>query len=53
MSELIINLVIVFIVLAILGGCVFYIIREKKKGARCIGCPYAKSCGKNGKCSPH
>ncbi len=25
-----------------------YIIREKKRGAKCIGCPYAGSCTKYG-----
>ena len=24
-----------------------YIVKEKKKGAKCIGCPYAGSCEKN------
>lgn len=37
--------VIAIIVLAI-GGAVFYIIREKKKGKKCIGCPYSDSCTK-------
>ncbi|MBR2782630.1 MAG: FeoB-associated Cys-rich membrane protein [Firmicutes bacterium] len=25
-----------------------YIVREKKRGAKCIGCPYAGSCQKHG-----
>ena len=33
----------------IVGLAVFYIIRAKKKGQKCIGCPYAKNCG--GRCS--
>ena len=37
-----------YIVLAIIalaiGGAVAYIIRAKKSGQKCIGCPYAKSC---------
>lgn len=32
------------IVLAV-GGALFYIVRAKRRGARCIGCPHAKSCG--------
>ena len=33
----------------ILGGAIFYIIRSRKKGIKCIGCPDAKSC--SGNCS--
>ncbi len=43
------NLILVFILLAIIGGIVFYLIRAKKRGETCIGCPYAKQC--SGKCS--
>lgn len=39
------------ILLAILGGAVFYIVKAKKSGRKCIGCPSAGSCGKNGCCS--
>lgn len=38
------NILIVAIVAVILGGAIYYIIKEKKKGAKCIGCPYAKEC---------
>ena len=52
MPEFLINLIIVAVVLIVLGGVVFYIVREKKKGSKCIGCPYANSCGAgNDKCS--
>ena len=27
------------------GGAVFYIVRSKKKGRHCIGCPYSEECG--------
>jgi hypothetical protein len=30
---------------------VVYIVREKKRGVKCIGCPYADSCQKHG--APH
>ena len=30
----------------ILSAIVFYIVREKKRGSKCIGCPYAKTCPK-------
>jgi radical SAM protein with 4Fe4S-binding SPASM domain len=42
------NLIIIAIVLIIAGLAAWYIIKEKKKGAKCIGCPYSKQC--NGKC---
>ena len=35
MTDIIIGVVLVVIV----GLAVFYIIKEKKKGKRCIGCP--------------
>ena len=38
-------LVIAAIVL-IVGFAVAYIIKAKKKGQKCIGCPYASTCGK-------
>ena len=31
-----------------LSAAVFYIIRAKKRGEKCVGCPYARECG--GKC---
>ena len=34
---------IVSIVL-IVGGALAYIIKAKKSGQKCIGCPYAKTC---------
>ncbi len=32
----------------IVGGAVLYILRAKKRGDKCVGCPYGKQCG--GKC---
>lgn len=43
------NVIIIIILIAIVSGVVWYLIREKKSGAACIGCPYAKQCG--GKCN--
>ncbi len=42
-------IVIAIIVLIIFSAC-FYIYKEKKKGKKCIGCPYAGECGKK-KCN--
>ncbi len=43
------NFIIIAVLVCIVGGAVYYIYREKKRGAACVGCPYAKQCG--GKCS--
>lgn len=39
-------------ILLIGGGALFYIVRQKKKGVHCIGCPNAKTCSaaKDGCC---
>lgn len=42
------NIIIVIIVLAMVGSALGYIIKQKKNGAKCIGCPHAKDCGSQG-----
>ena len=38
--------ILIFIILAvILGLAIGYIVKAKRKGKRCIGCPYADECG--------
>ncbi len=39
------NVIIVLVLLAIVAGIVWYLCRAKKRGEKCIGCPYAKQCG--------
>ncbi len=39
-----IEIVAVSVIVIIVGGAIAYIVREKKKGKRCVGCPYAKEC---------
>jgi len=34
------------VILLIVGGAVAYIVKAKKSGKRCIGCPDSASCGK-------
>lgn len=41
-----IDFIVAGIIIAIFGLSIVYIIREKKSGTKCIGCPYAKSCKK-------
>ena len=43
------NAIVVILLAAIVGGIVWYLIKSKKRGKTCTGCPYAKQCG--GKCN--
>lgn len=40
------NILIIIILIAILSLAVGYIVRTKKKGIKCIGCPHYSSCQK-------
>ena len=40
-----IDAIIIIAIVLIVGGASFYLIRAKKRGQKCIGCPYAKECG--------
>jgi hypothetical protein len=40
------NIIIVLILLIIAGSILWYLLRAKKRGEKCIGCPYAKECQK-------
>ena len=43
---------IIAVILLIIGAAVTYIIKAKKSGKKCIGCPYGDSCSKSkGGCS--
>ena len=39
------DLIVTVILAVILGGAALYVRREKKKRAKCIGCPCAGACG--------
>ena len=39
------NVIAVAIILLIVGGAILYIVKAKKKGQKCIGCPSGSSCG--------
>ncbi len=45
MKDVIVALLLVLIAVLI----VWYLVRQRKKGVQCIGCPYAKNC--SGNCS--
>lgn len=45
---------IIGIIILLVGAAVLYIIKEKKKGTVCIGCPDAPNCPhRNGGCPGH
>lgn len=35
------NIIVIAILVIVVGAAVFYILKEKKKGKKCIGCPYS------------
>lgn len=37
------------VIALVIGGATLYIVLSKKKGNKCIGCPFAKECQKNKK----
>ncbi|HIU25355.1 MAG TPA: hypothetical protein IAC50_02495 [Candidatus Copromorpha excrementigallinarum] len=48
------NVIAVIVLAVIIGAAVGYIVRSRKKGAKCIGCPAGDSCSmKNIKALEH
>ena len=45
------NAILIVVLAAILGGAVAYIVRAKKNGVKCIGCPAGGTCGAKKECS--
>ena len=43
------EIIIIAAIILIVGGAIAYIITQKKKGKKCVGCPYGSSCP--GKCN--
>ena len=41
------DLIIIAVVLAVVIAVTVYIVRQKKKGVKCIGCPYSGTAGCN------
>ena len=37
----------VIVLILILSSAIVYIVREKRRGVKCIGCPFAGSCQKH------
>ena len=50
------DFILILVIAVIIGFAALYIYRQKKKGSKCIGCPYGCSCQKsteNGGCGCH
>ena len=47
-----VNYIAIILIVIVIGAAVAYIIKEKKRGKKCVGCPYGSSCGKKD-CSSH
>lgn len=45
------NFIVAGILIILIGAIILYLIREKKKGGKCIGCPYAKQCDRHDHCN--
>ena len=39
------DIIAIVAIVLVIGGAVFYIIKAKKSGKKCIGCPDSVSCG--------
>ncbi len=40
------NFIVIAVIVVILGCAIGYIVKAKKKGVKCVGCPYAETCEK-------
>ena len=51
------DLIIIAVLLAAVGGAAAYLIRAKKRGQKCVGCPYCDACaskkGRAAGAAPH
>ena len=41
------DFIIIAVIACIVGAIIFYLVKSKKKGQKCIGCPYCNQCGGN------
>ena len=39
------DIVILLVLVVVIGSACFYIVKAKRNGAKCIGCPMSKQCG--------
>ncbi len=43
------DIIAILAIVLILGGAILYIVKAKKSGVKCIGCPHSKVCKSNQK----
>ncbi len=41
------KIIVISIIVIIISFVVMYLIKCKKRGQKCVGCPYCKTCHKN------
>ncbi len=39
------NVIVTLVILAIIAGSIAMFVREKRKGVKCVGCPYCEAKG--------
>lgn len=42
------NIILTAVLLLVVGGAALYVYKAKRRGEKCIGCPYAKECKRHG-----
>lgn len=47
MKSVIANVILVAVLAVIVVAAVVYVVKAKKSGAKCIGCPHSGACSKN------
>lgn len=48
-----VDLIVLLVIAILVVAAVAYIRKERKRGAKCIGCPYAGDCAKKNSCGGH
>ncbi len=44
------DIIAIAVIILVIGGAAAYIIKAKKSGRKCIGCPESSSCGAKNRC---
>ncbi len=44
------DVIVIAAIVLVIGAAITYIVKQKKSGAKCIGCPYAKECASKKNC---
>ena len=45
------DIIVIVIAVAIAVGIIVYLVKAKKRGEKCVGCPYSKQCPSKTKCT--